>query len=163
MSNDEKTTAAPTENVILNNKEAEEKEATKQTSTTEVEATPENNGKTAQQVEQPAADGAAAGKDGAATTPPAAAAPKPPKPTVHKTDFEKDVVYLYQFSRTKNTPSPSAFCLKVETWLRMAGIKYEVIDAGLVFFSPLSVTVANFTVPSPPPLRAPTHPPPLSQ
>lgn len=50
----------------------------------------------------------------------------PPKPVVYKTDFEKDVVYLYQFSRTPVLPSISPFCLKVESYLRMAGIKYEV-------------------------------------
>lgn len=57
------------------------------------------------------------------------AAPKeaaPPKVVVHKTNFEKDVVYLYQFSRTPLLPSLSPYCLKVETWLRFAGIKYEV-------------------------------------
>lgn len=132
MSNDEKTTPAPAENVVLNNKEVEEKEATKQTAlennatSTPAEASSDNNGKTAQQVE-PA--------DGAAKETPTAAAPKPPKPTVHKVDFEKDVVYLYQFSRTKNIPSPSSFCLKVETWLRMAGIKYEVRNRRRLFFS----------------------------
>lgn len=52
--------------------------------------------------------------------------PSPPKITVHKANFEKDVVYLYQFSRTPLLPSTSPFCLKVETWLRLAGIKYEV-------------------------------------
>lgn len=50
----------------------------------------------------------------------------PPKVTVHKTDFEKDVIYLYQFSRTPFLPSISPYCLKVETWLRLAGLKYEV-------------------------------------
>lgn len=60
---------------------------------------------------------------------PAAAAPAKtvaPKLTVHKADFEKDVIYLYQFSRTPFLPSISPYCLKVETWLRLAGLKYEV-------------------------------------
>lgn len=54
--------------------------------------------------------------------------PAPPKPTVHKPDFEKDVVYLFQFSRTPVVPSISPFCLKMETFLRVAGIKYENVD-----------------------------------
>ncbi|XP_050302855.1 failed axon connections isoform X2 [Anthonomus grandis grandis] len=54
--------------------------------------------------------------------------PAPPKSTVHKANFEKDVVYLYQFSRTPLLPSMSPFCLKVETWLRLAGIKFENVD-----------------------------------
>ena len=41
--------------------------------------------------------------------------PAPPVPQVHKKDFEKDVVYVYQFSRTSAVPSISAPCLKVET------------------------------------------------
>lgn len=49
-----------------------------------------------------------------------------PKPTVHKADFEEDTVYLYQFARCPTIPSVSPFCLKVETWLRMVGLKYEV-------------------------------------
>lgn len=57
--------------------------------------------------------------------------PAPPKPAVHKLDFEKDVVYLYQFTRTPVLPSLSPYCLKVETWLRLAGLKYEV--SGLAF------------------------------
>lgn len=51
---------------------------------------------------------------------------QPPPPRVHKVDFEKDVVYLFQFSRTPTLPSISPFCLKVETWLRLNGVKYEV-------------------------------------
>ncbi|RZB40227.1 hypothetical protein BDFB_003643 [Asbolus verrucosus] len=51
--------------------------------------------------------------------------PAPPKVLVHKTNYEKDIVYLYQFSRTPLLPSLSPFCLKVESWLRLAGIKYE--------------------------------------
>ena len=52
--------------------------------------------------------------------------PAAPKPTVHKVDFDQDVVYLYQFTRTPVLPSLSSYCLKVETWLRLAGLKYEV-------------------------------------
>ncbi|KAF7278033.1 hypothetical protein GWI33_008952 [Rhynchophorus ferrugineus] len=52
--------------------------------------------------------------------------PAPPKVVVHKTNYEKDVTYLYQFSRTPLLPSMSPYCLKVESWLRLAGIKYEV-------------------------------------
>lgn len=62
--------------------------------------------------------------DAAATT---EAKPEPPvKYNVHRQNFEKDVVYLYQFSRTPVLPSLSPYCLKVETWLRLAGLKYEV-------------------------------------
>ncbi|KAJ3660180.1 hypothetical protein Zmor_004647 [Zophobas morio] len=52
--------------------------------------------------------------------------PAPPKVLVHKANYDKDVVYLYQFSRTPLLPSLSPFCLKVESWLRLAAIKYEV-------------------------------------
>ncbi|XP_054156468.1 failed axon connections-like [Oppia nitens] len=58
-----------------------------------------------------------------------------PKPTVHKTDYEKDTVYLYQFTRFATIPSSSPFCLKVETFLRMAGIAYENVDHQLKFRS----------------------------
>lgn len=59
--------------------------------------------------------------------------PAPPKVVVHKTNYEKDVVYLYQFSRTPLLPSLSPYCLKVETWLRLAGIKYEVSKTLFLF------------------------------
>lgn len=58
--------------------------------------------------------------------PAAPAEPPQPKFSVKKQNFEKDVVYLYQFSRTPVIPSMSPYCLKVETWLRLAGLKYEV-------------------------------------
>ena len=142
MSNDEKTTAAPVEvQQQANNKEMEEKELTKQT--IEEVAKSESamdNGKT-QQVESNDAKEAAAADAQPATA--AAPAPKAPKPAVHKADYEKDVVYLYQFSRTKNIPSPSPFCLKVETWLRMAGVKYEVKKRFLHFCLLSHVTCAR--------------------
>jgi hypothetical protein len=83
--------------------------------------------KEAEKVEPKAAD------DAEKKEPPAAekkeAEKKEPEkevPKVHKTDFEQDVVYLYQFCRTPFLPSLSPYCLKVETWLRLAGVKYEV-------------------------------------
>ncbi|XP_018915987.1 failed axon connections [Bemisia tabaci] len=65
-------------------------------------------------------------KDIDTSAPPAE--PAPPKPTVKKVNYEKDVVYLYQFPRTSVIPSISPYCLKVETWLRLAGLKYENVD-----------------------------------
>jgi hypothetical protein len=123
MSNDEKTTvAAPVDSVQqVNNKEVEEKQMIEeQAKNTEASI---DNGKSTQQVEGTTD---AAAKEATLNPATPAVAPRPPKPAVHKVDFEKNVVYVYQFSRTKNIPSPSPFCLKVETWLRMAGIKYEV-------------------------------------
>jgi hypothetical protein len=43
-----------------------------------------------------------------------------------KPNFEKDVVYLVQFPRPTTAPNMSPFCIKLETWLRMMEIKYEV-------------------------------------
>lgn len=68
----------------------------------------------------------------------------PPKYSVHKTNFEKDVIYLYQFSRTPLLPSLSPYCLKVETWLRLAGLKYEVstqnyFSSNFIIFSKFSI------------------------
>lgn len=70
--------------------------------------------------------------DAAAATPSSA----PTKAiSVHKTNYEKDVVYLYQFSRIPLLPSISPYCLKVETWLRLNGIKYENVDHKMKFRS----------------------------
>jgi len=46
---------------------------------------------------------------------------------LQKPDFEKDKVYLFQFTRAKCIPSASPYCLKLETWLRMADVNYENI------------------------------------
>ena len=48
--------------------------------------------------------------------------------TVHKVDWEKDKIYLYQFTRCPTIASASPFCLKVETFLRMTNLTYENID-----------------------------------
>lgn len=62
----------------------------------------------------------------------------PPPPRVHKQDFQKDVVYLYQFCRTPVLPSLSPYCLKVETWMRLTGVQYEVsLKKTFVFFNPI--------------------------
>merc|ERR1712217_664751 len=52
----------------------------------------------------------------------------PPPPAVHKKDFEKEVVYVYLFSRTSTVPTISPACLKLETWLKLNGIKFENIN-----------------------------------
>ena len=116
MSNDEKSSTTAAE---VNNKEVEESKQIIDADTKSKENNDADNGKT-QQVD------AAETKEETPSAPAAATPAKAAKPTIHKLDFEKDVVYLYQFSRTGNIPSLSPFCLKVETWLRMAGIKYEV-------------------------------------
>jgi len=107
-------------------------------------ATTEETKNVPQDVKEPAKDGAdtvaetnnkqaenndkkpaVAEKDDKVATPAAPAEPPQPKFSVKKQNFDKDVVYLYQFSRTPVIPSMSPYCLKVETWLRLAGLKYE--------------------------------------
>lgn len=62
----------------------------------------------------------------------AAKEPAPKKPNVFKQNFDKDVVYLYQFARTTSLPSLSPYVLKVETWLRLTGLKYEVSSSSAI-------------------------------
>merc|ERR1711990_1259232 len=50
------------------------------------------------------------------------------KPGVHQKDFEEDMVYLFQFTRSPQIPSISPFCLKLESWLKLHGIKYQNED-----------------------------------
>lgn len=95
---------------------ATEKNANQELKETKEESTPNTKEESKETVEASANDAAAS------ATPPAPAVPKGCK----KPNFEKDVVYLYQFSRTPTIPSISPYCLKVETWLRLAGLKYEV-------------------------------------
>merc|ERR1712060_222532 len=54
--------------------------------------------------------------------------PKAKKPVSHVQDFEEDLVYLFQFTRSPQIPSISPFCLKLESWLKLHGIKYQNID-----------------------------------
>eukprot|EP00095_Tigriopus_kingsejongensis_P001050 maker-scaffold397_size184017-snap-gene-0.42 protein:Tk01050 transcript:maker-scaffold397_size184017-snap-gene-0.42-mRNA-1 annotation:"atp-binding domain-containing protein 3" len=47
------------------------------------------------------------------------------KDTLHFPNWEKDVVYLVQVYPSPQVRSISPFAVKLETWLRLAGIKYE--------------------------------------
>merc|ERR1719373_466126 len=53
---------------------------------------------------------------------------KAKKPLSHVKDFEEDMVYLFQFTRSPQIPSISPFCLKLESWLKLHGIKYQNVD-----------------------------------
>jgi len=57
-----------------------------------------------------------------------AAAEKAKKPLSHVKDFEEDMVYLFQYTRSPVIPSISPFCLKLESWLKLHGIKYQNVD-----------------------------------
>jgi len=53
---------------------------------------------------------------------------KPARPSIQKVDWQKDMVYLYQFILLPKVRTISPFALKLETWLRMNNIKYESIE-----------------------------------
>src|SRR4051812_35999750 len=44
------------------------------------------------------------------------------------TDTSRAPIKLFQFPRMFAVPNVSPFCCKLETWLRMAQIPYEVVD-----------------------------------
>ena len=41
------------------------------------------------------------------------------------------MIKLYQFKPAWGLPNPSPFCMKVETYLRMAGLSYGVINGAV--------------------------------
>jgi len=55
------------------------------------------------------------------------------------------MIKLYQFHPAWGLPNPSPFCMKVETYLRMAGLPYEGVNGAVPF-------LANILVP---PLKSP--------
>ena len=48
----------------------------------------------------------------------------------------RKMIKLYQFNPAWGCPNPSPFCMKVETYLRMAGFPYEAINGSLPFKAP---------------------------
>ena len=63
-----------------------------------------------------------------------------------KISNEKDVVYMYTFPRSisKGVPNMSPYALKLETWLRVHGIKYEVCSHNSSVSDFFSTCVFNF-------------------
>ncbi len=46
------------------------------------------------------------------------------------------MIKLHQFKAAWGLPNPSPFCMKVETYLRMAGLPYEIVEDTLPFKAP---------------------------
>ena len=56
----------------------------------------------------------------------------------------KNVVVLHQIQRGKHTPSISPFPLKLETYLRMANIPYEVTKHNIVSKMFIFIKLGNY-------------------
>ena len=46
------------------------------------------------------------------------------------------MIRLYQFAPAFGLPNASPFCMKLETYLRMAGLPYELVNSGDVLRAP---------------------------
>ena len=46
------------------------------------------------------------------------------------------MIKLHQFAPAFGLPNASPFCMKVETYLRMAGLPYELVNSGDIFRAP---------------------------
>jgi glutathione S-transferase len=46
------------------------------------------------------------------------------------------MIKLFQFKPAWGLPNPSPFCMKVETYLRMAGLSYETVNGAMPFKAP---------------------------
>lgn len=49
---------------------------------------------------------------------------------------KNSIIKLYQFTPAWGLPNPGPFCLKLETWLRMADIPYELVSGADVRKAP---------------------------
>ena len=54
--------------------------------------------------------------------------------SLFRKDYPRDVVILHQVGRGPFSPSVSPFVMKMETYLRMAKIPYQVMNQLLVLF-----------------------------
>ncbi|CAB3405434.1 unnamed protein product [Caenorhabditis bovis] len=63
------------------------------------------------------------------------------RPSPYVENWKPDVVYLYQFPRIRRIPNASPFCLKLETWLRMSDVQYEIPEV------PMSIRSKEGTLP----------------
>ena len=65
------------------------------------------------------------------------------------------MIKLYQFNPAWGLPNPSPFCMKVETYLRMVGLPYEVVNGAMpVMCKHPEIVDSNFNEPG---LVRPAH------